>query len=442
MGMFSYYLGDMDIPEADRPEYARQALAMLRAGGMMLIDKVRLYGKTIHLFFPPELNDKGEVRDHYNYLDNENWEDWGLNAEKGVFGSNKIGGKCFCRTILAVKILSCLWSKTYDAVTLDGHLVEEWLYLGWINGVLGTSYTNWRATQVWTLAKLLHKEKWCSQYNDDLIDLIGYIPVECTDIRQGVDYMAACHLEEFLQEAEIKSEPISGLFEKEHLSPGSLYGALMTALADYHKGGGTLEEAKKCLTVTVNERRSVTREQKNGSLIVAAGLVSPVGAVAMTAKEFGVEFWELWDEIGDRIPDIAPMKPPAPEPCPPLPPESTQEALDLDPDDMAYYWTPEAPLQFSDGMNAWMKELRTELEGITGTIPVREFLPTLVKNIADANGTFFRDAFYELIRRQEEVIVQRAVVLLGRMGERCDKDIRNYVAILGNPLLRERVLGF
>ena len=30
MGIFSYYFGNMDIPEADQPEYVRQALAMLR----------------------------------------------------------------------------------------------------------------------------------------------------------------------------------------------------------------------------------------------------------------------------------------------------------------------------------------------------------------------------------------------------------------------------
>lgn len=74
MGIFSYYLGDMDIPEADRPEYARQALAMLRAGGMMSVERIQLCGKAIHLLFPPELDDNGEASGYYNYLDNESWE--------------------------------------------------------------------------------------------------------------------------------------------------------------------------------------------------------------------------------------------------------------------------------------------------------------------------------------------------------------------------------
>ena len=80
MGIFSHYVGNMDIPEADRPEYARQALELLRAGGMMSVDHIHLYGKSIHLLFPPELNDEGKSYGYYNYLDEESWETWGLDA--------------------------------------------------------------------------------------------------------------------------------------------------------------------------------------------------------------------------------------------------------------------------------------------------------------------------------------------------------------------------
>ena len=101
MGVFSYYLGKPDIPEEDRAEYGRQALAMLRAGGMMSVDRVHLYGKELCLLFPPELNDKGEASSNYNYLDNESWESWWLSAASGAFGSGKIGGNCFYETVLA-----------------------------------------------------------------------------------------------------------------------------------------------------------------------------------------------------------------------------------------------------------------------------------------------------------------------------------------------------
>ena len=218
MGIYSYYLGDMDIPEADRPEYVRQALAMLRAGGMMSVERIQVCGKSIHLLFTPEFDDEGEVSGYYNYLDNESWESWKLSAEKGVFCSNKIGGKCFYHTIIAVNILSSLWSKSYGATTVDGRLVKEEPYIRWINGVLGTGYTNWRATQVWTLEKLLHREEWCEKYNRDLLGLIGTIPVECVDLKQIESYLAACRLDEFLKGAELTQERMDALLKEKTLS--------------------------------------------------------------------------------------------------------------------------------------------------------------------------------------------------------------------------------
>ena len=117
----------------------------------------------------------------------------------------------------------------------------------------------------------------------------------------------------------------------------------------------------------------------------------------MTAKEFNVVFWSIRDEIGEKIPDVCELKPPEPKPCPPL--ESvadTHEVLSLDVDDMAYYWTPDAPFQFSEAIISWMKNLRIELEDITETITTQNFLPTLAANISAADDTFFGIAFTNL----------------------------------------------
>ena len=136
------------------------------------------------------------------------------------------------------------------------------------------------------------------------------------------------------------------------------------------------------------------------------------------------------------------LKPPELKPCPPL--ESfadTHEVLSRDVDDMAYYWMPDAPFQFSEAIISWMKNLRIELEDITETITTQNFLPTLAANISAADDTFFRNCFYEFIHRRDETVVQKAVILLGQMGKREDENIRKYVAILGNPQLRD-VLWF
>lgn len=194
--------------------------------------------------------------------------------------------------------------------------------------------------------------------------------------------------------------------------------------------------------MSAEERHIAISKRKNVGLIVALCLTSPVVSVAMTARKFRVDFWSIWDEIGEKIPDMCPFTWPDPEPCPPPESINTSQILQLSADDLVYYWTPDAPFSFSDEMDSWMKALRTELESIRETIPVSEFLHVLVTNIANSETIFFRDLFYEFIQKQNEPKVQQAVILLGRMAQRKDKNIRKYIEILGNPFLRKRVLRF
>lgn len=145
----------------------------------------------------------------------------------------------------------------------------------------------------------------------------------------------------------------------------------------------------------------------------------------------------------DKLHDVLPLRDDTdrtPVPCPPVPPISTQEWLKLDPDDMAYYWTPGGDIHFSDEMNAWMAGLAQELDGIHVTLSPQEFLKTLFQNIAGCDKkSFFREAFYDFIAHQTDPRFQAALVLLGRLVQREEPNLRRYVAILGNPALRKQV---
>ena len=157
MGIESQYLGEINIPEEHRAEYAQQALKLLRAGGMVTVELVQLYGHKLYLLSPPELDEEdGKAVGHYNYLDENSGERWCLNAKDGWFGCGKIIGSCYYSTIAAVHILTTLWSASYAATLINGCLVREKPYIRWINYVLGTQYTNQRATQLWEIGKLLH----------------------------------------------------------------------------------------------------------------------------------------------------------------------------------------------------------------------------------------------------------------------------------------------
>jgi hypothetical protein len=126
MGIESQYLGEINIPEEHRAEYAQQALKLLRAGGMVTVEPVQLYGHKLHLLSPPELDEEdGKAVGHYNYLDGNSGEQWCLNAKDGWFGCGKIIGSCYYSTIAAVHVLTTLWSTSYAATLINGCLVRE-----------------------------------------------------------------------------------------------------------------------------------------------------------------------------------------------------------------------------------------------------------------------------------------------------------------------------
>lgn len=439
MGTFAEYIGTMDIPENWRAEYARRMLRLLHAGGMMSVDEVGLFGHRIRLLYPPELDEAGRAWGCYNYFENDFWESWGLNADKGTFSSNKLGGGAFCTAILAGYVLTALHSRSYGIVTVDGSYVCERRFIGWTNGVLGTQYTNQRATQLWEIEKLLHKDG-CEEYNKDLTGLIHDVPTACANLEQVESYIAARFFEEFYEDMSAEAEDAAVYRKEDAIGVRNCFAHLKKTLSALHKRGGTLEEAKKYLVMPMTERSVVIDEQGGNNLAVSYSLVSPALAVAMTAREFGVDFWGLWDELGASIPSVEHFPPP--QPSPPVEPISTQELFGVSSDDMAYYWQPDGKVQFSDEMTAWMQSLRAELDGITDTIPPERFLQAMADAIAGAGNCAFRDMFYGFIARQAEPRVQAAVLLLNRLVECGEPNVRRYLAILGNPALREKVFGF
>ena len=151
MGTFAGYIGQMDVPEERRAEYAQQMLKLLRVGGMMSVDEVVLFGRCLRLLSPPELDENGRAWSCYNYFEDDCWEPWGLNAAEGTFYSNKLGGGAFRKAVLAGYVLTALFCESYGVVTVDGTYVRECDYIGWINAALGTRYSNQRATQVWEI---------------------------------------------------------------------------------------------------------------------------------------------------------------------------------------------------------------------------------------------------------------------------------------------------
>ena len=144
----------------------------------------------------------------------------------------------------------------------------------------------------------------------------------------------------------------------------------------------------------------------------------------------------------------------------PLPaePVSTAGFLRCSPDDLAFLWTPNERIEFSDTMWAWLASLRCRLDALTaaGTdlLPPSDFLQYMVAVLAGINpsdsliGNFaWREMFFTWIQATHNLRVQASLVLMREIAsepsddKQCVSNLRRYLAVLGNPVLREYALG-
>lgn len=103
MGSCNYYLGEVNIPKGKCRTYAEQALKLLRAGGMMSIKQVDLYGRKLQLLYSPEWNEEGFAAGNSNYYEDAYWDTWRLDAETGRLDVGRIGEGDFCQAVLVQK---------------------------------------------------------------------------------------------------------------------------------------------------------------------------------------------------------------------------------------------------------------------------------------------------------------------------------------------------
>ena len=144
----------------------------------------------------------------------------------------------------------------------------------------------------------------------------------------------------------------------------------------------------------------------------------------------------------------------------PLPaePVSTAVFLRCSPDDLAFLWSPNSQIEFSGAMWEWLASLRHRLDALTAAeqemIPPSDFLKTMVTILAEINPSdslignlAWREMFFDWIQASHNQRVQASLVLLKEIasepndGEQCVSNLRRYLAVLGNPALREYALG-
>lgn len=153
MGTFAGYTGKMDIPEEKRECFGRQMMRLLNYGGMMQFEKISLFGYELLLLSPVELSSEGKVDFWYNYFEESSWENAGFYMKDSIFYSNKIGSCEFNDVILAAYTLYEMYDESPGFAECNGEVINPRFYGGWLNHILGTTFTMKKRYNLWEAAE-------------------------------------------------------------------------------------------------------------------------------------------------------------------------------------------------------------------------------------------------------------------------------------------------
>lgn len=480
MGSYIYSAGTIDIPKDKEEEFERNILHVFDIGGMMHLERAELFGKCIHLMKPVEPDENGVYRVSFNYFEDDAWETAGYSSSGHYVYSNKIGYSTFSRIILLAKLMQELYSGGSCLIYGDiyGSLIE---YTSWINREFGTAFDLDHRTDLLHVYRVLQGEDIMKPEN---IDDLRKFMVGCKVSSLGAlmdDYLKTHSVPDtiFFFKGKYKRNPWIGnaarwIYELEHAfeekrktSRQSTDEQIREALSCWewqqqHPGVELPDNLKPFIYIALLPLDTVFR-------VIAYAYPSLIFEEAK--KRYGNDLDGCIPFLRKKDADLNP---------------STQEAIrkakcslkdivlcDSD-DDRVYWWKEDGDFDLSEEFRRWLEDIRREHAAICkemqhAPVPCMERIRKLFDTLFEINETYhnlfmFRSTFYNILESPSQES-DAAVELLARMAHRNEqafragkksdstlwstddpsgarRELKRFLGVLGNPVLRKSVFAF
>lgn len=403
MGTYVGYYGDMVIPEERRSEFTERVLQILHQGGMMQMEKVSLFGKNLPLLAPIAANEEGLVYCTYNYFEDDGWEPAGYHMNAASFFSDKVGSNEFNAVIRTVYVLYEFYTEKFGLAWENETPFNASPHIRWLNDLFDETYTNERAMDLWEAYQLLptHRKQ------ADLFQLLDMDEISATSVTGALKYVVLTGKQSLEQLVESMSDEEVPKHEVTLLGCVKALLGVLKRIRESGEGGyrEKLENLKRILT----EEDLKNHQESKWADYQLVSLLSVLPPREITVKSiadvFGIGYEETMEDLGPLIHDKSELWDQRRMPMKPLPPLDTTSflmqthrgsagamsddtAYRITDDDRAYYWRKEGDVRFSEGMCAWLRELRCEWEMIQTEEPRMDAMALIVsqlRNICDYN---------------------------------------------------------
>lgn len=288
MGTFASYIGNVSIPEEKRVEFNNNMVKLLQLGGMIDYDKVNLYGKEIILIKPVEINEEGECFFHYNYFEDEPWENAGFDSNKNRLWSWKIGWNEFSFVICAGYILTELYSDDYGYAEKNGDILNSPDYVRWINFILDKEFSLERRFDLWKYYEsyVLARKDDGYKFDDIDFDPFDFIP------NGYEEYMGGTELADILYIANgtdtVIDEAEMGTYAKE-------VSILKNELERFYKENTChgRETIWQLIQMPLAERKTIDGTDYDKIAEISTRVAARV-FIYLSTEILGLSFWEEW----------------------------------------------------------------------------------------------------------------------------------------------------
>lgn len=499
MGTYAGYTGGKDIPEEKRDDFTKKMLKLLNYAGMMNFEVVNLFGIELGLIKEVELDEKGMASFHYNYFEDDVWEDAGYNSKTGKFFTNKVGIKEFCNAVLAAYTLYEYYDQTLGMPCLDAEMVGCTGYTAWINHLFGNQYTMERRVKYFfnlmAQAVIENSSYQATMFEDGLHDICPRVKdaaldkcdiIDLTLIQMGTD------------EIDTFSENLSEIGEigmYEYVKDISACKEAIIRYFDKTEPETTEERIWDLLELEIKGRKAYENTTLDSVAEIAEyTLFLPARVIVyLTAECVDQDFWEVWEDIGEFVysdenrkqyESAAEREYRKEVMDTPIEPISTATFLsaygtfyETDADRL-YWWDGTEEVIISDELELWLQSLKKKYIEILkntskSTIRTDQFMKNFMKLLKEIDNKYhrifaFSQMFYEFIDNSEQPEYQAAIELLkvleveneevGKLPDNAERywsmlesehvhnigrlRIKRYLSLLANKKLRKKYLDF
>ena len=416
------------------PKSIMQKLVVLfTQGGMMNVGYATLLGKEIPLLSPVTIMSNKTIHLYYNYFDDAFYDEIICSTRDNNFEAEVTGTKTFARVIRAGTLLYDSCPRSLDPDSQEEH--------GWINFLFGSQVSNpWK------------------QYISAATD------IESADIFDRI--WTSEQTRQFLKgeclHPDLWENPrIDPEASKSDYMPKFVLRTVKAAIHAIHLSSGTHRDKIEFIVHSLqsNVFEATGKPPCYQQFITICDILPVECIIPLVNDEFQCDITHLltppllrtFSIYEDAIPTHQNSI-------------STSSFLNISDDDRVYFWRPDGDVVLSAQMITWLRNIKRMYEDIHCSSEhcaeyaesVWTFFCTLEKLNRDFDGLYcFKSFFMEYLNHACDRKYQAILRLLLRMMDQTTasmsdksehyserKELKRYLAILGNPCLRGRIFGF